>query len=53
MPELLAVGERGALSVQIAASVTFDAGETYQLWMQTRNSRGSSGPGPKTTWEAS
>ena len=52
MPELLAVGERGALSVQIPASVTFDTGETYQLWMQTRNSRGSSGPGPKTTWQA-
>ncbi|MEK0449616.1 MAG: hypothetical protein RL088_1884 [Verrucomicrobiota bacterium] len=51
-PELLAVGERGALSVQIPANITFDAGDTYQLWLQSRNSRGSSGPGPKTTWQA-
>ena len=52
MPELLAVGERGALSVVIPANITFNVGDIYQLWMQTRNSRGSSGPGPKTTWEA-
>ena len=52
MPELLAVGVRGAMSVVIPANITFDIGDTYQLWLQTRNSRGSSGPGPKTTWEA-
>ena len=52
MPELLTVGERGSLSVVIPANITFDIGDTYQLWLQTRNSRGSSGPGPKITWEA-
>ena len=52
MPELLAVGETGALSVQIPATITFDPGDLYQLWLQSRNSKGSSGPGPKQSWEA-
>ena len=52
MPELLIIGARGALSVQIPANITFDIGDLYQLWMQSRNSRGSSGPGPKVSWEA-
>ena len=52
MPELLAVGEPGELSVQIPATITFDPGDLYQLWLQSRNSKGSSGPGPKQSWEA-
>ena len=52
MPELLAVGETGALSVQIPATITFDPGDLYQLWLQSRNSKGSSAPGPKQSWEA-
>ena len=52
MPELLAIGERGALSVQIPATVTFDIGDLYQLWLQSRNSRGSSPAGPKVSWAA-
>ena len=31
MPELLAIGERSALSVQIPATITFDIGDLYQL----------------------
>lgn len=52
MPELLALGEKGALSVQIAAAITFDVGDLYQLWFQARNSRGSSPASPKVTWLA-
>ena len=52
MPELLATGETGALSVVIPANITFDPGELYDLWLQSRNSRGSSTPGPKQSWEA-
>ena len=52
MPELLALGEKGALSVQIAAAITFDVGDLYQLWFQARNSRGSSPAGPKVNWLA-
>ena len=52
MPELLIIGARGALSVQIPANITFDIGDLYQLWMQSRNSKGSSAPGPKVSWEA-
>ena len=51
-PELLAIGERGALSVVIPAAYTFDPGDVYQLWLQSRNSRGPSTPGPKQTWPA-
>jgi hypothetical protein len=51
-PELLIVGEQGALEVIIPAEFTFVIGETYELWLQARNSRGSSLPGPKQTWEA-
>lgn len=52
MPELLSLGEKNALSVQIPATVTFDIGDLYQLWLQARNSRGSSPAGPKVSWEA-
>jgi hypothetical protein len=52
VPELLAIGERGALSVMIPAYITFDVGDLYQLWLQARNSRGSSTPGPKQSWTA-
>ena len=52
MPELLALGEKGALSVQIAANITFDVGDLYQLWFQARNSRGSSPASPKVNWLA-
>ena len=52
MPELLVVGERDALSVVIPANITFDAGDLYQLWLQARNSKGSSGAGVKVSWTA-
>lgn len=51
-PELLIIGSRGALSVQIPANITFDIGNLYQLWMQSRNGKGSSAPGPKVSWLA-
>jgi hypothetical protein len=51
-PELLAVGGRDALEVVVPANITFDAGDLYQLWLQSRNSRGSSGAGPKQSWTA-
>jgi hypothetical protein len=52
-PELLLIGEQGALEVVIPAEYTFDPGDLYTLWLQARNSRGSSIPGPKQTWTAS
>ena len=52
MPEQLAIGETGALFVEIPANITFDVGDLYQLWLQARNSRGSSGAGPKQNWVA-
>lgn len=52
MPEQLAIGETGALEVIIPATITFDAGDLYQLWLQARNSRGSSVPGPMQSWTA-
>ena len=51
-PELLIIGARGELSVQIPANITFDVGDLYQLWMQSRNGKGSSAAGPKVSWEA-
>lgn len=52
MPEQLAIGAVDALSVTVPAGITFETGMTYELWLQARNSRGSSGPGPKQTWTA-
>ena len=52
MPERLAVGARGELSVAVPAEVTFDSGEVYEIWLQARNGKGSSIPGPKTSWTA-
>ena len=52
MPERLALGERGALEIVIPANITFDPGDMYQLWLQGRNSKGTSAPGPKQSWEA-
>ena len=52
MPERLAIGEPGAVDVLIPATVTFDGGSTYQLWLTARNSRGTSHPGPIVTWTA-
>ena len=52
MPEQLAIGAVDALSVQVPSGITFETGVTYQLWLQARNGRGSSGPGPKQTWTA-
>lgn len=46
-PELLGIGEMGALSVTIDSIYTFTADITYQIWLQGRNSKGTSGPGPK------
>lgn len=52
MPEQLAIGAVNALSVTVPAGITFEAGVTYQLWLQARNSRGTSAPGPKQQWTA-
>ena len=51
-PELLEIGTPGALSVIIPALYVFDPGDLYQLWLQARNSKGSSGPGPVQNWTA-
>ena len=50
MPEMLVIGERDALSIQLPAHITFDIGELYELWLQARNSRGSSPASAKVTW---
>lgn len=52
MPEQLAIGAVDALAVAVPTGITFETGVTYELWLQARNSRGSSGPGPKQTWTA-
>ncbi|NBR88020.1 MAG: hypothetical protein EB141_05105 [Verrucomicrobia bacterium] len=51
-PEQLALGAVDALSVAVPSGITFDSGTVYQLWLQARNSRGTSGPGPKQNWTA-
>ena len=33
MPEQLAVGEAGELSVLLPATITFDVSDHYQLWL--------------------
>ncbi len=50
--ELIALGAREEMSVTIPATITFPTGQTYQLWLQARNSTGSSTPGPVQTWTA-
>ncbi len=52
MPEQLAIGAVGAKEVIIPATITFDVGDLYQLWLQARNSRGTSAPGPMQSWTA-
>lgn len=52
MPEQLAIGAVDALSVPVPSGITFETGVIYQLWLQARNGKGSSGPGPKQTWTA-
>lgn len=52
MPEQLAVGESGELSVVVPATVTFDAGDLYQLWLVAMNGTGSSERGPVQSWTA-
>ena len=52
MPEQLAIGEVNALAVVVPVGITFETGVVYELWLQARNSRGMSGPGPKKTWTA-
>jgi hypothetical protein len=51
-PELLATGEFGSNEVVIPAAVTWDSGDLYQLWLVARNARGTSLPGPSTSWTA-
>lgn len=42
----------GDLKGTISAIYVFNSGEpgTYQIWMQARNNRGPSGPGPRQNW---
>ncbi len=49
-PELLVIGEPGELSIIIPNLFIFTAGVTYQIWLQARNSRGTSEPGPVQEW---
>ena len=51
-PEMLLVGESGALALVVPAAYTFAAGTTYGLWLQGRNGRGTSAPGPVQSWTA-
>lgn len=51
-PEMIAIGEVAALSVEIPSAITFTPGDLYALWLQARNSRGSSGPSPVESWTA-
>ena len=51
-PEQLATGDMDALSVALPGPITFTSGLTYQLWLQSRNARGQSIPGPITLWTA-
>ena len=51
MPELLAIGEKDALTVTVPAGVTFDPGITYELWMRGRNSRGTGPESPRVGWD--
>ena len=50
MPELLLIGLPGVTALIIPASITFTPGNLYQLWIQARNSRGSSPAGPVQNW---
>ena len=51
-PELLLIGLPGLTELIIPASITFTPGNLYQLWIQARNSRGSSPAGPVQNWTA-
>ncbi len=51
-PEKRATGDFGALEVVIPGAITFTPGTTYQLWLQGRNAKGQSDPGPVTLWVA-
>ena len=50
--ELIAIGVREETSVVVPNTITFDAGKTYQLWLQARNGSGSSLPSPVQVWTA-
>lgn len=45
-------GEFGEAEVNIPASVAWDRGDLYQLWLTARNARGASDPGPPVSWTA-
>ena len=49
-PELLVIGNPGQLSITIPNLFIFTAGVPYQIWLQARNSRGTSEPGPMQEW---
>lgn len=49
-PELLVIGDPGQLSITIPNLFIFTEGVTYQIWLQARNSRGTSEPGPMQEW---
>ena len=52
MPERLAVSLPGETSVLIPASITFNTGDLYQLWLDGLNSKGPGPAGPKVNWTA-
>ncbi|MCE9611340.1 MAG: fibronectin type III domain-containing protein [Chthoniobacter sp.] len=49
-PEQLATGDFDALTVTIPGTISFTPGVEYQLWLQSRNAKGQSEPGPVTEW---
>ena len=49
-PELLVIGDPGQLTITVPNLYVFTAGVTYQVWLQARNSRGTSAPGPMQEW---
>ena len=49
---LLRERDFGTLSVTIPPAITFTPALTYQLWLQSRNAKGQSEPGPVTEWVA-
>ena len=46
-PELLDIGLPHELSVTASPEYLWTVGTTYEIWLQARNSRGTSAPGPK------
>lgn len=51
-PELLDIGLPGELTITASPEYLWSTDTTYEIWLQARNSKGTSAPGPKTYWTA-